>query len=52
MLQTNVYLHTEKMIKKCTLGTNCKSLSGTDIVDGFAPRHRTLQLDNGRKETS
>ena len=35
-----------------TFGTNCKSLSGADLVDGFAPRQRTLQLDNGRNETS
>jgi len=45
------YIHSEEN-KKCTFGTNCRSLSGTDIVDGFAAEQRTLQLDNGRKDTS
>lgn len=35
-----------------TFGTNRRSLSGTDAADGFAPMHRTLELDIGWNETS
>ena len=35
-----------------TFETNRRSLSGTDVADGFALMHRTLELDIGRNETS
>ena len=39
------------MHTRVTFGTNHRSLSGTDAADGFAPVHRTSELDNGWNET-